>query len=535
MNNYFKFFNKSKTPQSMPIPGRDMAANEAGGYSFALDPWARLDRFLILGSEKGTYYATEQALTVENAQAVLGLIKEDGLRVVDRVAAVSQKGRAPKNDPAIFVLALAAAEGDAPTRQAAYWAVPKVCRTGTHLFRFCQGVQALRGWSRGLRKAVAGFYTLAPVEKLAYQLVKYRQRDGWTHRDVLRLAHPKSGDPQRNALLAWAAGKLEASKAGAYVEAFGELQASKDKARVIRLVKDNRFPWEAVPTEFLAEPGVWEALLEDMPLTALVRNLARMTSIGLLKSALDEATAKVVGRLGDAEAVRKSRVHPLAFLLALRTYASGFGLKGGLRWTPVPAVSAALEKAFYAAFGNVEPTGKRVLLALDVSGSMAMSCIAGSCLTAREASAAMALVTLRRETQVDVVGFTGGIKRLDIRAQMGLAEAVKTVSGLPFERTDCAQPMLWAMKNKLMVDAFVVYTDSETWAGEIHPIQALAQYRERLNPAARLVVVGMTSNGFTLADPNDGGMLDVAGFDTAAPGVISDFVKGSLVEESLAG
>jgi len=42
--------------------------------------------------------------------------------------------------------------------------------------------------------------------------------------------------------------------------------------------------------------------------------------------------------------------------------------------------------------------------------------------------------------------------------------------------------------------------------------------------AAKLIVVAMTSNGFTIADPDDAGMLDVVGFDTATPQVISDFV-----------
>ena len=44
---------------------------------------------------------------------------------------------------------------------------------------------------------------------------------------------------------------------------------------------------------------------------------------------------------------------------------------------------------------------------------------------------------------------------------------------------------------------------------------------------AKAVVVGMTSNGFTLADPNDRGMLDVVGFDTSVPAVISDFVRAA--------
>jgi 60 kDa SS-A/Ro ribonucleoprotein len=86
--------------------------------------------------------------------------------------------------------------------------------------------------------------------------------------------------------------------------------------------------------------------------------------------------------------------------------------------------------------------------------------------------------------------------------------------------------MLYALDKGLSVDAFVVYTDSETWAGEIHPIQALREYRRRTGIAAKLAVVGLVSNGFSIADPNDAGMLDIVGFDTAAPQVLADFVKG---------
>jgi hypothetical protein len=89
-----------------------------------------------------------------------------------------------------------------------------------------------------------------------------------------------------------------------------------------------------------------------------------------------------------------------------------------------------------------------------------------------------------------------------------------SISNLPFEGTDCALPMIWARENEVNVSAFITYTDSETWAGKIHPSQALRQYRNEFVGDAKAVVVGMTSNGFTIADPNDRGMLDVVGFDT---------------------
>jgi 60 kDa SS-A/Ro ribonucleoprotein len=58
----------------------------------------------------------------------------------------------------------------------------------------------------------------------------------------------------------------------------------------------------------------------------------------------------------------------------------------------------------------------------------------------------------------------------------------------------------------------VIYADSETRAGQVHPTQALGEHRREFNPQAKLVVVAMVSNGFSIADPNDAGMMDVVGF-----------------------
>ena len=111
--------NRKQTPQSLPIPGTSQAPNSAGGFAWAVDDWTRLDRFLILGSEGGSYYATEQALSRENAEAVVRCVAQDGLRAVARIVEISVAGRAPKNDPALLALAIAASLGDEPSRKAA--------------------------------------------------------------------------------------------------------------------------------------------------------------------------------------------------------------------------------------------------------------------------------------------------------------------------------------------------------------------------------------------------------------------------------
>lgn len=532
MINYGNLFSRLRTPQSQPVPGT--VPNSSGGYAFPVSDWTRLERFLVLGSEGGSYYAGERALTKENAEAVVRCLVEDGDRTVETIVAVSESGRAPKQDPALFALALAASAGSEATRQAALSALPRVARTGTHLFQFAALVETQRGWGRALRHAVGDWYLERSVDALAYQVVKYRQRNGWSHRDLLRLAHPATEEAARKALFDFVCRGTLDPAAPPLVHAFAAAQATTEEGEVAALVRAQNLPWEALPTERLASVAVNEALVERMPIGALVRQLGRLTAQGVLKP-FGPATGVVVDALSDRERILKARLHPMALLIALRTYQSGHGEKGKLAWEPVAAIVEALNAAFYTAFRAVEPTGKRLVLALDVSGSMAGGRVAGSSLTPREAAAAMALVTAATEENWQIVafaadgpgGYTQGaaLKPLPIGPSLRLDEAVARTANLPFGGTDCSLPMRWAMERGIKADAFVVYTDSETWAGPVHPVQALREYRAKTGIAAKLVVVGLVSNGFTIADPNDAGMLDVVGFDTAAPAVIADFIR----------
>lgn len=522
----------------------DQAQNNAGGFVFALDDWKRLDRFLVLGSDEPTYYASARELTRESAAVVDRCIAADGPRTVAQIAAVSDAGRAPKNDPAIFALALCIKRGDEATRRAASLAIPTVCRTGTHLFHFAEAVRKVGtapGFGPVVRRGLAAWYTGRAPGSLARQIVKYRQRDGWTHRDVLRLARPKAtgltNDVLHYAAKGWPSigADPHPEKALAPIWAYERAKVA-DETEIVRLVRDYALPRECVPSEHLSSAAVWDALLrsgDGMPPGAMVRNLGKMTAVGLL-SPMSEASAFVVKALTDEAKIRESRLHPMAFLLALGVYAQGHGDKGSLAWTPDASVLGALEVGFARAFGNVVPSGKRTMLALDVSGSMGTA-FNGSRLTVREASTAMAAVTLASEPSVMTVAFTavGGsfysqgsrLTLLPFHARTSLGDIVRMTSGLAFGNTDCALPMIVAAKEKWPIDTFIIYTDNETWAGNVQPFEALRRYRQAMGIPAKLIVVGMTSTGFTIADPTDAGMLDVVGFDAAAPAVIADFAR----------
>jgi hypothetical protein len=447
---------------------------------------------------------------------------------------------------------------------------------------------------------------------------------------------------------------------------------------------------EQLPSQLFKHKKVWEALLfskgangkgKGMPLTALIRNLGKLTTaeIGIIApfstiplQSLTPTVKHICERITDAADIKRTRIHPYTILVAMMTYKKGHGDKGGLTWSHNVHVIEALDKAFKLAFQNITPTGKRIKIALDVSGSMSAAFCTGSpvvsCATASVAMMMMTLWTERRgvnraelaplggatpggnplwkttqlpdgrtlyentrtnecqfikppatpsasapraelpsrgggtpggppptiaqykstkkylghpDAQADATatarppaphfGYSSNsyytppppylphlypaptppsnvticafsdtltvltnavIGYMDATTDpatglptMTIDDALKLVE-LPFSATDCALPIVRALETKEQVDAFVIYTDNETFAGKIHPQVALEEYRAATGIDAKLIVVGMTSNCLTIADPKDLNTLNLAGFDTATPRLINDFIGG---------
>jgi 60 kDa SS-A/Ro ribonucleoprotein len=258
-----------------------------------------------------------------------------------------------------------------------------------------------------------------------------------------------------------------------------------------------------------------------------------MTDVGLIKQ-LSSSTRTISDRLRDQAYLRKSRIHPLKVLVALRTYAQGHGVRGKLRWKPSSRIIDALDDAFYLSFGNVESTGKRMCLALDVSGSMSAE-IAGMPILCCEATAAMSMVTARSEPNYYITAFSHRLVQLSVSPRQRLDDVMRMTYDRNFGGTDCALPMLEATKMRIPVDAFVIYTDNESWFSNYgHPSQALERYRaaqrslheyqDRMGIGAKLVAVGMTATRCTIADTEDVNSMSVVGFDTATPQLISSFI-----------
>jgi len=572
----------ASVPQSQPISEKQVT-NNAGGFVYQIDDLQRLKRFLCLGCEGGTYYQGEKELGIENAQSIIRLIGDGrGLEVVETIKTFSIEGRTAKQNPIMFALALCAKSDHLPTKQAAYASLGEICRIPTHLFMFIKYAHALgQNWGRAQRRAVSNWYLSQNASKLAMAVTKYQNREGYTHRDILRLAHPSTKDPllcflfdyithglakalenlnkpketaatdsietindsassigvkpSRNA--ADAEGEEEENnvklvtidKLKEFIEIVEKMKQTTDENELAAAIRQHGLVREHMPTTLLSSTIIWTALLEKMPLTAMIRNLGKMSEIKLL-SAGNEVVQNVVRRLKNREQLQRARIHPFNVLVAYETYKRGHGVKGKLSWEVNQDVAKALEDAFYLSFKFVKPTHKRYLIGLDVSGSMGGATILGSpTITAAIGSCAMCMVTLRTEPYAKVMAFSSSLVDPNITAEDNLENVMEKTRQISFGSTDCALPMLWAIEKKEDFDVFIVYTDNETWFGQTHPTAALKQYREKMNkPAAKLIVVGMSASNFSIADPEDPNMLDIAGFDSAAPQIISLFAEGQI-------
>lgn len=508
------------TPQSRPLPGREkeMEKNDAGGYGFIVNPMQRLRRFLILGTDGGTFYASESDLTKQNFQGVKDAIKQHGIVAVQEIVKVSQDGLAMRNKPALFALALAASADDVETRRAALNAVHLVARTGSDLLYFVSQVKAFRGWGRALRRAIGNWFLRMPLDKLEVQAIKYRQREGWALADLLRLSHPATEDAQRHAVFKWL---LKGNTEG--VSDKLKFVTKPEDFDVIQMIKEHRLPREALRTEELKRVDVWHALLEDMPPHAMLRNLGKMTAIEALKP-LAAPTKTVINTLMDAEFLKKSRMHPLAVLQARVVYGNGRGEKGSLTWSPVTAIMNALDQAFYSAFDD-GISEKSAVIALDCSGSMTSErCLGVESMSASDGGAMLAMTLNRVFPNNQLVAFGTQLAMMNLSGQPSIGQ-VK--SGIPdMGGTDCSLPFQYCDQSKLDPDMIIVITDNESWAGKSHAVEIISKLRKKKTDM-KVVLVAMTAIRTSIVD-NDPRNLEVVGFDASMAKLIVEFAEGKV-------
>ncbi|MGL5807459.1 MAG: TROVE domain-containing protein, partial [Xenococcaceae cyanobacterium] len=166
------------------------------------------------------------------------------------------------------------------------------------------------------------------------------------------------------------------------------------------------------------------------------------------------------------------------------------------------------------------PTNKVFMHAVDVSSSMSCGVVNSVGLSCCEIATAMALVTAKAEKNYVIRGFANDFRDLGITKNDSFGSALKKAKNQNFGGTDASVAYDWMIKNKFKADVICFWTDNESWAGYKHPTQALAQYRQKVNPDIKAVYVTLAPYNISLVDPQDPLSWDLAGFDPGVPRLI---------------
>lgn len=516
------------TPATQAIPGREaeMARNNNGGVSFVIDDWAFYERFLIIGPQSGNNAKNAEQLTGQSFDLLKKLIKMDAMRVLQTATEFSLQGRAVKNDSAVIAVAMVACIGTSSEQAAAYEAMLDVCRTGTHMFLFVSCLNHHGKWNAAAKRGVAKWYTSKNDNRLAVQLLKYQNRNGWSHRDVLRLAHIKPTSDAQNAMFRQAVGSQNSDLEQFLPALYNDVQVMQtaiSSNEVRRVIESNRnISWEMVPTQYLNDPDVLAALLPNMGMTALIRQLGRFSANGLTVPMSD--TFKIIrDKLSDVNAIKEGRVHPITILTALKAYGTGYG-RSGASWTPQRQILDVLDESFYKGFEFIEDTGANVMLGVDCSGSMFGCKVNNSDLTAAEVAACMAMAIVRSHRNYFIGGFSSSFQPLNITASMKLDQVMNVIRRFNWSSTNISSVADYATKNRLNVDVFGIITDNDVNSG-VQPTVALQKFRRERNKNAAQIVCATSMSNFTVADPKDPMQIDIVGFDSHVPAIFGEFEK----------
>uniref|UniRef100_A0A8C2EV03 Ro60, Y RNA binding protein n=1 Tax=Cyprinus carpio TaxID=7962 RepID=A0A8C2EV03_CYPCA len=533
-------------PEQLSAVNEQVLNSSGGSVSAAVS----LRRFLCYGSESATYSTRECALGIESALALMQLMEGGrGCEVVQEIRRSNLEGHAVRAKPTLFALAVCSQHGDCKTRQAALRALKDLCRTPAQLFTFVQYKKELRQgsgmWGRALRRAVADWYNSQDGMSLARTVTKCKHRAGWSHQDLLRLSHMKPTNDTvavvcKYITKGWkgvheAYGDKENSedvqKVFEYLEAVEKAKRCTDEQELIHLIEEQSLEKEQILTHHLKSKEVWKALLKEMPVAVLLKHLGNLTANKVLAAGSADVTA-VCERIQDETALKKAKTHPFNILVASENYKRGHGNRSKLKWDPDRELVQALDCAFSRSISTVEPTGKRFLVAVDVSSSLS-SVTHGSSISSVAVAAAMCLVIAQTEPDAQIVVFSeGSVRPCAVSSDMTFMQVAAQLIQTPGGSTDCALPITWASENDKTVDVFIIFTNNQTFGRE-NPADTLKTYRQKIGLFSKLIVCGLIASSLSVADPEDRGMLDICGFDSQAVDVIQLEKRDSLKSTTL--
>ncbi|XP_046738503.1 60 kDa SS-A/Ro ribonucleoprotein-like [Diprion similis] len=547
-----------------------MAEPELSGDSL-IRPEVRLRQYLYVGKEYPNYqpgnWFFHKYYEEGRVQSIKNIVEsKNPLVAIDLIKKAFESKLVQNPETLIFALAVCARQTENERlRQAAYDTVKKICVTPQDFILFVKFASQIaksapepkHGWGGGWRRAVNDWYLSKDPLDLAKCVTRYRGRYGWTHKDIVKLSHPKTDDIAKKAVLKYVlfglkeakkefGDKPEAKEVIQYIEQVEEFKHCEDEILAGRLLELYNLTLDHIPGHLLKCKEVWNSLIPAMNITMLLKNLQRMHNYGVLEQA-GAAVDKVVDEICNQEKLANEKIHPALVLITIKNYEkSGRPLsyekqkarKTKIRSVIIPPkptrkIVEALYKTLEYSFNSLEPTGLKYMITIDMNkamqGSPAWRC--GN-LSSAEAGCLIALCLLRSEVNVTVAVFKKfSVHEVYLNKNASLGQIVKKMKQTPTGDVNLEKPMIWAAEKKKQFDVFINVVDvvDKRFGNEVrtdNPRKAIKEYRSKMGlKNAKLVTCAMATAQMVPHSDDNESILTICGFDENVPKIIEAFAR----------
>ncbi len=477
-----------------PAPSTTAPTTTLTGYAAYERPAKeQLLQTLLTNTLGNTFYQTKEELVAETDKVHTKALEDVGF--MSKALVYARNEGFMRTQPVYGLARLSAKQEAGAEFEQSFGGVVK---TPNDLVDFASIINALRGGEGGRRiKRVAGNWLLNNINE--YWAIKYgSEKKSYALRDLFRTYHPKG---EKNVLVDYLLGKEGVNLSSLpQVEAFEALKKATTAGDKIAAIKGGRLPHEVATSFAGTDKKVWESIIPNMPLFALLRNLATLERHGVLEAGRE----RIVKLFTDGEAVKASKVFPFRFLEATKHVSAAWA-------------QDACRMALELSLNNALPIEGNTAVALDISGSM------GSFI---QMAAIFAMSTVRRTggnskfLTFNTNVFETPVSRID--SVLTQASRIRADGG-----TNTAMVPQAMMNARDKFDNVILITDEQQNAGTPF-MDKVAEYRRKVSPNCKLFVLNVApySGSGSLLDTTQPNNYYVYGMTEAALSYIAMATQG---------
>lgn len=311
-----------------------------------------------------------------------------------------------------------------------------------------------------------------------YWAIKYNGRGrGYSLGDIVKTVHPAPKDEKQKALFAYLIGKEEYDGGLLpQVAAFEQLKKVQTTEEKIAAITEGRLPHEVVTGAVKPDKAIWNAIVPQMPVFALLRNLNTLSRAGVL----EDNRQLIAEKLSNAEALRKAKILPFRFLKAFKEVSE-------------PWVKDVLRGAVELTFANLPEIPGKTAIFLDISGSMSGDYVM---------IGAVFTLALFKKTGGNCTFWLFNTNVYDFKPSMydsilTQAEKIRANGG-----TDTGAPIVALTQKRIKVDNIIIITDEQQNTGSPF-YRNLALYRKLINPEAKAFIIDIAPYRSAMVPPSD--------------------------------